>query len=157
MQHDVISSRIRSINDVRILDWVSEVCECDYPDFSEAASLKADTIADIDTLHHNVQTWKDAVKPENGRDGSGASGVETAIAGLEDVTITELEHKLSTYLLRAKEERSVKETTSDKNDLSKSIEPPKATVQIGTSDYLETEKDRIKPYFNPRPLSDYML
>src|SRR5436305_138001 len=103
VQQEMMSSRIRKINDVRTLDWVSEVCEVDYPAFSDAASTKAETISEFSTFHRDIQNWKETVAPEDEDDDSDVSSVETTIAGLEDMTVTELKHKFSTYLLRAKE------------------------------------------------------
>lgn len=103
VQQETISSRISRINDVRTLDWVCEVCEIDYPSFSDAASSKAETISQLSSFHRDIQNWKDTVESHD--EGSDASSVDTMIAGLETMTVTELKHSFSTYLLRAKEAR----------------------------------------------------
>ena len=129
VQHQMISSRILEINDVRTLDWVSEVCEVDYPAFSDAASLKAETITEFSSFHHDIQNWKDAIGLEDKDDGFNAPSVETVIAGLEDLTVTELKHKLSTYLLRAREARLQIESSPSK-DFSTASSPS----ALGTND-----------------------
>lgn len=103
-QEGTMSSRIRSICDVRTLDWVSEVCEVDYPALSDAASFRADTISDSSHFHRDIRDWKDAI-PSDEDDKSDDASVDTAIAGLEDLTVTELKHKLSSFLLEARTSR----------------------------------------------------
>ena len=122
-QQDAMSSRIRTIPDVRTLDWVSEVCEVDYPAFSDAASLRADTISDPSNFHRDIQDWKNTVALDADND-SDASSVETAIAGLEDLTVTELKHKLSSYLLRAKDDRLRAKTSEEESQSSASSMVP---------------------------------
>ena len=106
-QQDAMSSRIQTIADARTLDWVSEICEVDYPAFSDAASLRADTVSDPSNFHRDIQHWKDAVALDasDDDDDSDVSSMGTAIANLEEMTITELKHQLSSYLLRTKDER----------------------------------------------------
>ncbi|KAL2807773.1 prion-inhibition and propagation-domain-containing protein [Aspergillus granulosus] len=106
-QEEVIASRIRKINDLRALDWLSEVCSDDYPAFSDAASHKAETISEISRFYQYNSKGQSVAGPieHDDEEGSDASSVESAIASLEDMTVTELKHKLSTYLLRAKEGR----------------------------------------------------
>jgi Prion-inhibition and propagation len=116
VQQDRMSSRIRRINDVRALDWISEVCEVDYPELSDAASTEADALSENRTRLRDVQEWKDRVRLEKLDEESDTSSVETTIAALEDMTVTELKHKFSAYLLRAKEARLNAESTLDDDE-----------------------------------------
>ena len=50
MQQGIISSRVYKVNDVRTLDWLTELCAVDNPEFSDAASTEAEAISDLDTL-----------------------------------------------------------------------------------------------------------
>ncbi|KAL9045121.1 MAG: hypothetical protein Q9214_001798 [Letrouitia sp. 1 TL-2023] len=132
-----MSSRIRTIPDVRTLDWVSEVCEVDYPAFSDAASLRADTISDPSNFHRDIQSWKDTVAPDGGKD-SDAISVETAIASLEDMTVTELKHTLSSYLLQARDDRlraKISEEESQSSASSIFPETESFSEKVGEASY----------------------
>ncbi|MCJ1456909.1 hypothetical protein MMC28_007275 [Mycoblastus sanguinarius] len=102
---EMISSRIRNINDVRTLDWVSEVCEGNYPAFSDAASLRAETISEVSTARRDIQDWKDTIALEDDGDDSDSPSVETTIADIEEMTVTELKHKIWTHHLGDREAR----------------------------------------------------
>ena len=147
-QDEIVSSRIRRINDVRTLDWVSEVCEVDYPAFSDAASARAETISEIDTFHRDIQDWKDTVALEDDEDNSDTLSERTTIAGFEDMTVTELKHKLSSYLIRAKEARLQKKVPQGDNESSWKVsgtksattdEPPISEAEMAFNNQLLSE------------------
>ena len=149
-QQDTMSSRIRSISDVRTLDWVSEVCEVDYPTLSDAASLRADTISDFSHFHRDIQNWKDAVSKDED-DSSDASSVETAIAGLENLTVTELKHKLSTFLLEAR----ISRLQAKEPDLG--LEYPEQYVDPRSNALLHQKFGPKSPNPNPDPRKDTLI
>ena len=127
LQDEMMTSRIQSISDVRTLDWVSEVCEIDYPALSDAASLKAETISETSSFHREIENWKDTITIGDESDDSDDSSVQSTIAALEDMTVTEVKHKFSSYLLRARETRLNKKIPESKTEHSISAETERET------------------------------
>ncbi|KAF3388972.1 hypothetical protein F1880_004239 [Penicillium rolfsii] len=103
-QQDMMTSGIRRINNTRALEWLSEVCEIDYPELSDAATSKAETITQLSIAGNDLLVQ--GTNSENDDD----SDAFSVITSLEDMTVTELKYELSTFRLRAK--RRAKEATS---------------------------------------------
>ena len=130
LHSDAMTFRIGQISDVRTLDWVSQVCEGDYPVFSDVASSKADVITDIGTLHRDILEWKENVAPQDkSSHENDVLDIDTAIANLEDMTVTELKHNFRTYLLRSRE---LRQSLSNEN----SSKPSKQVVKPVQARYL---------------------
>lgn len=110
-QQEIMTSGIRRINDTRALEWLSEVCEVDYPELSDAATSKAETITQLSIAGNDLQ-YRGTIQGfmnENDED-TDAISLNSVITSLEDMTVTELKYELSTFRLRAK--RRAKEATA---------------------------------------------
>lgn len=60
-QQVLVISQINTINDIRTLNMLSEVCETDYPAISEATSIRADTISMVTTQKGRIIGWIDDI------------------------------------------------------------------------------------------------
>ncbi|KKP06040.1 hypothetical protein THAR02_01821 [Trichoderma harzianum] len=60
-QQVLVISQINTINDIRTLNMLSEVCEADYPAISEATSIRADTISMVTTQKGRIIGWIDDI------------------------------------------------------------------------------------------------
>jgi hypothetical protein len=102
-QQEIMTSGIRRINDTRALEWLSEVCGVDYPELSDAATSKTETITQVSIPGKEFQDQRTnkGFMSENDDD-SDALSLTSVITSLEDMTVTELKHELSTFRLRAK-------------------------------------------------------
>ncbi|KAJ5905352.1 uncharacterized protein N7473_002268 [Penicillium subrubescens] len=110
-QQEIMTSGIRRIDDTRALEWLSEVCGVDYPELSDAATSKAETITQVSVAGNELQDQR-AIKgfmSENDED-SDTLSLNSVITSLEDMTVTESKYELSTFRLRAK--RRAKEATA---------------------------------------------
>ena len=119
VQQEIMSSRIHKISDVRTLDWLSEVCAVDHPEFSDAASTEAEVGSEAGTLQPDIQRWKNTVPLDATDYDPDTSSVNTVIAHLEDMTVSELKAKISTYRLQAKEARLQARASQSRETLSK--------------------------------------
>ncbi|KAJ5380117.1 uncharacterized protein N7496_002545 [Penicillium cataractarum] len=101
-QKDVMTMGVRRINDTRALGWLSEVCIVDYPELSDAATSKAETITQASISNENQdERIIHGFVSENDNDSDGVS-LNYVIASLEDMTVTQLKHELSTFRLQEK-------------------------------------------------------
>jgi hypothetical protein len=52
---------IQQIKNIDTLDLISETCEHDYPDISDAASIKIDVLTIATDRRHEIETWIDDI------------------------------------------------------------------------------------------------
>jgi hypothetical protein len=85
-QNLMMRKGISDIRNVETLELVAEVCEVDYQDLSDAASMRAETGSMATTVRNGIAAWTDSVDAGN--------AIDVESEDLESLTITELKHRL---------------------------------------------------------------
>jgi Prion-inhibition and propagation/SLA1 homology domain 1, SHD1 len=111
-QDKAMREKIQGINDIPTLMLISEACEADYPDISDAASMKIE-IYSMSTEHKTqIELWADNVVE---------SGTKILDLDIENLSITELKHQL----------RQLQSETSRRGAIGKlSPTPPKKPARL---------------------------
>ena len=97
-QDELMTSRIGLIEDQKTLALVSEVCEEDYPDISDAASVRVDAYSMATTQKKHIEEWADDIDHDDD---------EEQEEDIENLTVSELKRKLREILLRQAERRRI--------------------------------------------------
>ena len=83
-QEGMMRRRIQTIDEVEILTLVSDVCEVDHPDISDAASVKIDILSMSSTQKRRIEDWAATIDDSSNTDSS----------DIETMSITELKHRV---------------------------------------------------------------
>lgn len=84
-QDEIMRDSIKRITDMPTLMLISEACEIDYPDISEAASMKFEAYSMSTEHKKQIELWADNVVDED---------TENLHLDIENLSITELKHQL---------------------------------------------------------------
>ena len=98
-QEEMMTGRFGLIVDQATLTMVSEVCEEDYPDVSEAASVSLDAYSMATTQKQDIEEWTDDI------DHDGDEEVDEE--DIENLTVSELQQKLREIMSRQAEKKRI--------------------------------------------------
>ena len=129
VQQQIIGQRIQTINDISALETLAEICKDDYPSFSDAASIRADSLTSDDTIGQGILEWTCNVESDDD-DNSDTMTIEA----IESMTVTELKHKLSSALLRNRQRKQQTSETEQISDNGSAISGAQDNESISTYD-----------------------
>ena len=87
-QNSRMRDHIQRINDVETLSFVTEVCDVDHRDISDAASDRLEVLSLTPTRKHDMEQWMSEIDVST----------DAAMSEIESLTTTELKHRLLNYM-----------------------------------------------------------
>ena len=128
-QNRNVTQRIQRINKPQALDFISEVCEIEYPEFSGAASQKLNLLSMANDRVHEVADWVDHIDDE-------------ADKGLEDI--------FSLDLLELGERfKAAKEDAAEKARLLSEVSNNTKATELELKSQLNIYVERFKQVGSP--------
>jgi hypothetical protein len=106
-QERIVNHRIQKIDQIETLQLVSEVCEIDHPNISDAASVKLDVLSMATTQRDEIEKWENEISPS-----------DIMSSDIESLTITELKHRLQQIMERgsSSEQRGLEQFSDKSSD-----------------------------------------
>ncbi|KAJ9616636.1 Peroxisomal membrane protein PAS20 [Cladophialophora chaetospira] len=89
VQTQAAAHRIQQVSQPDTLQLLADVCETDYPVFSDAASVRLEIVSMSPTRRHEIEQWTNDIELS-----------ENKFTELESMTVTEMKHRLLQYMSR---------------------------------------------------------
>jgi hypothetical protein len=128
-QNLMMRKGISDIRNVETLELVAEVCEVDYQDLSDAASMRAETVSMATTVRNGIAAWTDSVDAGN--------AIDVESEDLESLTITELKHRLL-QLLKERRAAPAAQASVAPQCHTPSLKPQLASTKCENQSYLSS-------------------